>query len=76
MKCRECPEGRRFARGSVECLLYGFIIREDHEGTREGCKSYEGNELPAGGYADNPATELQEDGWDAIDSLQGFLREA
>lgn len=75
MKCRECPEGRKFARGSVECLLYGFIIREDHEGTREGCAEIE-ERIAAGGYADNQATELQEDGWDAIDSLPGFLSEA
>ena len=73
MKCKQCPEGRRFARGSVECLLYGFIIREDHEGTREGCRRHEGDELPAGGYADNPAAELQEECWDAIDSLPGLL---
>ena len=76
MKCRQCPEGRRFARGSVECPYYGIIIREDHEGTRERCISHEGDQLPAGSYADNPVTEPQEDGWDAIDSLQGFLSEA
>ena len=76
MMCKRCPEGRRFARGSVECRLYGFIIREDHEGTREGCKKHEGDKLPAGSYADNQAAELQEDGWPDIDSLPEFLREA
>ena len=76
MKCKQCPEGRRFARGSVECLLYGFIIREDHEGTREGCKSHEGDQLPDGSYADNQAAELQDDRWDDIDSLQGLLQDA
>lgn len=76
MKCKQCPEGRRFARGSVECLLYGFIIREDHEGTREGCKRHERDKLPAGSYADNPATELQEERWPDIDGLPEFLRDA
>ena len=31
MKCKECAHGRRFAKGSVNCILYGMIIREDHE---------------------------------------------
>ena len=74
MKCKRCPEGRRFARGSVECLLYGMIIREDHEGTREGCLQHDADD--GGSYADNQATELQDDRWDAIDSLPGFLSEA
>ena len=74
MKCKRCPEGRRFARGSVECLLYGMIIREDHEGTREGCLQHDA--AGDGSYADNPATELQDDRWDDIDSLQGLLSEA
>lgn len=73
MKCGRCPEGRRFARGSVECLLYGMIIREDHEGTREGCLQHDADD--AGSYADNPATELQDDRWDDIDRLQGLLQD-
>ena len=71
MKCKQCPEGRRFARGSVECLLYGFIIREDHEGMREGCKRHENGDL-----YELAEAEPQEDGWDAVDSLPGFLSEA
>ena len=27
--------------GSIECLLYGMIIREEHECTREGGKRYD-----------------------------------
>ena len=74
MKCKQCPEGRRFARGSIECMLYGMIIRADHEGTREGCERH------AGENAGDPGkrweeTELSEDEWDAIDSLQGFFQE-
>ena len=41
MKCKNCPEGRRFADGAVNCLLYGMIIREDHECTREGGKRHD-----------------------------------
>lgn len=38
MKCRDCRQGRRFSAGAVNCVLYGMIIREDHECTREGWK--------------------------------------
>ena len=75
MICRNCPEGRRFARGSVECRPYGMIIREDHEGTREGCAEIE-RRIAAGGYADNQATEPPEERWPDIDSLPGVLSEA
>lgn len=44
MKCKNCPGGRRFAQGSVNCLPYGMIIREDHEGNRQYCKEHEGEE--------------------------------
>ena len=74
MKCRRCPEGRRFASGSVNCLRYGIIIREDHEGTREGCLQHDADD--GGSYADNPAAELQDDRWDDIDRLQGLLQQA
>lgn len=36
MKCKNCPEGRRYAAGSILCTWYGMIIREDHECTGEG----------------------------------------
>ena len=42
MICKLCPEGRRFAGGSVYCLLYGIVIREDHECCREGGKRHDG----------------------------------
>ena len=44
MRCKNCPGGRRYAKGSVNCLPYGMIIREDHEGTRKYCKEHEGEE--------------------------------
>ena len=70
MKCKQCPEGRRFARGSVECRLYGMIIRDNHEGTREGCKRHENSDL-----YELDGAELQEDRWADIDGLPEFLRE-
>ena len=36
MTCGKCPEGRRFAKGSIYCVLYGIIISEKHICTRDG----------------------------------------
>ena len=71
MKCKKCPEGRRFAAGSIECLLYGMIIREDHEGTREGCKQHDGDEDHGGEQREGAG--LYDDGWAAVDRMQGIL---
>ena len=43
MRCRTCTGGRRYAKGSVNCIQYGMIIREDHEGNSQYCKEHEGN---------------------------------
>lgn len=42
MKCGECVRGRRFAQGSVFCVMYGVIISEGHECDLEGGKRHEG----------------------------------
>ena len=47
MKCRECAEGRPFAQGSVNCLLYGMIIRENHECTLTGARKKESADVAA-----------------------------
>ena len=71
MICKNCPEGRKYAAGSRFCILYGMYIREDHECTREGGKRHE---RYAGDHGEvREETGLQEDGWDAIDRLQGIL---
>ena len=44
MKCGKCRKAKRYAIGSMDCLLYGIIISENHEGIREGCKDDEGYE--------------------------------
>ena len=71
MICKNCPEGRRFAAGSIECPLYGIIIREDHEGTREGCKQHDRDEDYGGEQREGAG--LYDDGWAAVDRLQGIL---
>lgn len=72
MKCKNCAEGRRFASGAIECLLYGFIIRADHEGKRKGCEEA-GERAEDRTRNDEGGAEIQDDGWDAVDRLQGVL---
>ena len=59
MKCRNCPEGRRFTAESVYCIRYGMIIREDHE-----CRQiYEGVErVETEGGVENGEAADQRDG--------------
>ena len=59
MICKNCPEGRRFARGSIECLLYGIIINENHKCTREGGKRHDRDE--SDGQTVREEAELQKD---------------
>ena len=73
MKCKRCPEGRRFAEGSIYCTLYGIIIREDHEGTREGCIAHEGDQDLLRDGEDG--TEIQSQRGRTADRLPGVLSE-
>lgn len=61
MICRDCPEGRRFAQGSVYCIRYGMIIRENHECRLEGGKRHDGGAADHG-KGIREETGLQEDG--------------
>lgn len=61
MKCGKCPGGRRYAKGSVNCLRYGMIIREDHEGTRKYCKEHDGEERDE--QKEQETTNETEEGW-------------
>ena len=36
MICRECPDGRKFAKGTVYCVFFGMYIRDDMECVRSG----------------------------------------
>ena len=44
MKCRECVQGRRFGDDGVYCVLYGMIIRENHECRQKGGRRRERDE--------------------------------
>ncbi len=71
MKCKECAEGKRFADGSVYCIHYGMIIREDHECTREGARI---RERDAGHPEDiKQQAGIPENEWDAINRIEGIL---
>ena len=73
MICKNCPEGRRYAEGSRYCVLYGIYIGENHECSRKGGQMHE-NDVPAGDDRNiREETGLSEDGWDAVDRLQGIL---
>lgn len=61
MKCRNCPEGRRFAEGSTYCVLYGMIIRDEHECKREGGRRHDGTDADHGQDGGDKA-ELQKNG--------------
>ena len=56
------------------CILYGMIIRADHEGTREGCGTDAGEDASDTGEIRAEA-EYPADEWDAVDGLQGILPE-
>lgn len=70
MRCGRCPEGRRFAKGSTFCLMYGMIISDEHEGKLKGCEGDEDNSRDSQGR-----TGLQQDGGNAAGSLQGVLQQ-
>lgn len=60
MICKNCPEGRRFAKGSINCLLYGMIIRDMHECIREGGKRHDTDGTAGDGTENREETELPE----------------
>ena len=73
MKCKECAEGKKYAEGSVLCIQYGIIIRADHDCIREGRRRREDDGDQRGGAEE---TGLQDDGWDAIDRMQGVFQKS
>ena len=74
MTCRECRKAKRFAPGSMYCLMYGIIIREDHEGNLKGCEEDDGDPDLRGKGTDG--TEIQGQRGNAADELPGVLPEA
>lgn len=73
MKCKRCPEGRRYAIGSTLCRFYGIIVMDEHECNLERGKMHERN----GNYRHEGynGAEIHDDGGFFIDSLPGVLQE-
>ena len=75
MICRDCPEGRRYAKETVYCIQYGMIIREDYECLPERRKKHE----PGGGGAADlrggreKETGLHDHGSSAAGEMPGVL---
>lgn len=72
MTCRECARGRRYADGAVNCILYGMIIREDHECKREGRMARGEDEGDGGGIG--PECEIHDDGGGTAAQVPGVLQ--
>ena len=72
MTCKECRKAKPFAPGSMYCLLYGIIIREDHEGNLKGCEDDDGDPDLRGKGTDG--TEIQGKRGNAADELQRVLQ--
>ena len=74
MTCKECRKAKPFAPGSMYCLLYGIIIREDNEGNLKGCEDDDG--YPDLRRDGTDGTEIQSQRSGAADELPGVLPEA
>ena len=73
MICRDCRKAKPFAPGSMYCLLYGIIIREDHEGNLKGCEDDDGD--PDLRRKSTDGTEIQSQRGGTADELPGVLPE-
>ena len=74
MICKVCPAARRTMRNGhrcVICQIYGIIVKESHECTREGWKDYAGDDDHDQGGGGG--TEIPEDRGRIIEMLPGIL---
>lgn len=76
MKCRDCPEGRAFAEGSVFCIPYGMIIRGEHECTLRAWEDTEDDGTDGQRQRGDDETGLQKDGRRTAETLPGVLSES
>ena len=77
MICRFCPAGKRIRRNDhwcVQCLLYGIIVRDDHECKRDGWKDFD--RIYRFGDRFGEKAGLSEDGGRIIELLPGILSES
>lgn len=61
MKCKNCPEGRHFAKGSTYCIPYGMIIRDENTCRFERGKRHDGTDADQD-QDGGDKTELQKNG--------------
>ena len=60
MRCKYCPAGKKILRNDhrcVKCIVYGMILKEEHECFREGWRDYvpvEDHGEDGGGEAEIP----------------------
>ena len=74
MICRDCPAGVRVMRNGhkcVHCILYGMILKEDHECQREGWKEY--GRIKDHGENGEGQAEIQENSRGAAGAVPGIL---
>ena len=71
MKCRDCHQAKKIAAGAVLCVIYGMIISEDHECTREGWQIHDEDDDQRGEGDDE--TEIQRGRGGAADAGAGVL---
>ena len=74
MKCKECRKAKQYAQGSMYCLLYGIIIREDHDGNLKGCEDDDG--YPDLRRDGTEGTEIQGERGGTADQLPGVFQES
>ena len=72
MTCKECRKAKRYEPGSMYCLLYGIIIREDHEGNLKGCEDDDGD--PDLRRKSKDGTEIRGQRGNAADELPRVLQ--
>lgn len=71
MKCWACAEGKRFAEGTVFCVMYGIIISASHDCDREGAR-LRGTDTDRSGDGEDKAG-LHEDGPGDLVRLPGMV---
>ena len=74
MRCKNCPAGKKQLRNGhrcVKCLLYGMVLKEEHECDREGWKDYDRHEDH--GENGERAAEIQKDSSGAASEVPGII---
>ena len=75
MKCVYCPAAKKVEWNEhrcVKCMVYGMIVKEEHECFREGWRNY----VPVTDRGEDGGgeAEIQKDGGGAAGEVPGVLR--